>query len=501
MYRRFLASLLCCSVTACAAAPDAGSPLGQPPALPDYAFAEGEAALSPEELRADLDQLYQGLQAAHYDLYARQSEEAYDRLYSELREALNVPMKPSEALFVFQRFAAFGHIAHARVEGTGEVYGRYRDGGGKALSIYPRIRDGRVFVTQSYTDGVAPGDEILAINGEPMSVWIERLSRNVSADNDYLAATLLELTFPMNLLTETGPVGSMTLSVRSESGDTKDIVAATIDAETQAARIAEADDPWFTFNGYARKAEMLEGGVAYLQPGPFYGIENPQNPWDPSAFHAFIDESFETFLEADAEALLIDLRQNPGGDNSFSDHMIAWFADEPFKFASSFAIRSSEQSMASNQARIDLNPGSEEGISGDLARGYEATPFGETFTFDLPFARPRRGSQFEGPVFVLVDRYSFSNAVNVAALVQDYGFAEVMGEETSDLATTYGAMETFTLDHSGLTVGYPKAMIVRASGDLSDRGVVPDTFIRGPNFATSDVVLERTVEVIRQRME
>ena len=53
------------------------------------------------------------------------------------------------------------------------------------------------------------------------------------------------------------------------------------------------------------------------------------------------------------DGVVIDLRQNPGGDNSFSDPMVAWFATEPFRFASSFHVRSSVEAHASNQARID----------------------------------------------------------------------------------------------------------------------------------------------------
>jgi len=79
----------------------------------------------------------------------------------------------------------------------------------------------------------------------------------------------------------------------------------------------------------------------------------------------------------------------------------------------------------------------------------------------VPAVAPREGERFTGKVFVLIDRYSYSNAVNVAALVQDYKFGTVIGEETADMATTYGAMEQFTLPLTGLSVGYAKAYLIR----------------------------------------
>jgi len=79
----------------------------------------------------------------------------------------------------------------------------------------------------------------------------------------------------------------------------------------------------------------------------------------------------------------------------------------------------------------------------------------------------------------------------VAALVQDYKFGTILGEETSDMATTHGAMEQFKLPKTGIAVGYPKARIVRPNGDLRARGVTPDIVIRIPAVETpEDEVLQ-----------
>ncbi|MEM7517479.1 MAG: S41 family peptidase [Planctomycetota bacterium] len=345
-----------------------------------------------------------------------------------------------------------------------------------------------------------PGDEIVAIEGKPTPYWLERFGRNISSDNAYLEATLLELGFAGEVWTEMGPRENLALTILRD-GASRDVRVGTIDRATLNQRMESAEATGFSLDTSSRIAEVLEGGIAYLRPGPFYGVETPDAMWDDTAFSAFIDESFEMFLEADAQALLIDMRQNPGGDNSFSDQMIAWFADETFRFASEFLVRSSPQSQASNQARLDAYAEAAEGVSGLFAQSYEATPYGETFSFEIPFARPRNGARFEGPVFAMIDRYSYSNTTNVAALLQDYGFATILGEETSDLATTYGAMESFTLPHSGLVVGYPKALIIRPSGDMAPRGVVPDIAIEAPLFAQDDVVLERAMEIVRKETD
>ncbi|MEM1379538.1 MAG: S41 family peptidase [Pseudomonadota bacterium] len=502
MRRLSLTLAACAGIASCASGPDPITSLGTVPDLPAAAFAPDEPILSPGQLREDLTSLYQGLQEAHFDLYARQTKPAYDRLFDATLNSFDQPLRPSEAVFLFQRFTAFGNIAHARVEGVSAVWSRYREAGGKALPVFPRVRGDRMFVQLSYDPSVAPGDEIIAVNGEPIGPLLQRLYRQISADNAYLAGSLLEFSFPFHLLEDQGPADTISLTLSRGGGASREVAVETINLETLRARTATESDQGdvFVFDASGRKAEMLDDGIAYLQPGPFYGIENPENPWDNSAFKAFIDESFDTFLAEGARALIIDLRQNPGGDNSFSDHMIAWFADEPFRFVSDFQVRSSPQAQASNQARLDLNPDMAGGVSSQLAEGYNATPYGETFSFEIPLTEPRLGVRFEGPVYAIIDRYSYSNAVNVAAILQDYGFATITGEETSDLATSYGAMETFTLPHSGLTVGFPKALIIRPSGDRSDRGVRPDISIPSAPFAAEDVFLQRTLDAVREEL-
>ena len=78
----------------------------------------------------------------------------------------------------------------------------------------------------------------------------------------------------------------------------------------------------------------------------------------------------------------------------------------------------------------------------------------------------------------------------------DYGFATIVGEETSDFATTYGALEQFKLTRTGIEVGFPKAQIIRVNGDMAARGVVPDIAIETPIVeAPRDPVLQQALAI------
>ncbi len=178
--------------------------------------------------------------------------------------------------------------------------------------------------------------------------------------------------------------------------------------------------------------------------------------------------------------------------------MLAWIADRPFRFSPGFEIRVSEATVASNQARLAGLPAGEGGASAEMAALFEGRAPGEIVVYPIPEVAPRAGARFEGRVHVLVNRHSYSNAVLVAAVVQDYGFGRVLGEETSDLASTLGAMEHFTLPGSGLMVGYPKARILRPNGDPTPRGVVPDLPLPSPVAqGADDAVTQAALAAVR----
>ena len=464
--------------------------------------AKTEPVISAADLRADFAALYDGLKSAHYDLYAHQSKDEYDALFKKTTAALEAPLTLFEAQVAFQQFVAFGNVAHARIDLPRDGYDAFRNRGGRVFPIYPRIVEGRFYVGESYAanGAVAAGDEVLTINGSPAQDWIARASRYVSADTPYMAHSLLEFRFPFLVWLALGEVGDFALEVRSPAARPRAIRIAGASLEDENAAAPEARG--FVLDGDARAARMLDADIAYLKPGPFfnaYSFDDPAAMWDNRAFIAFIDDAFESFIAAGATRLLIDLRDNAGGDNSFSDPMVAWIADRPFRFISSFRVKSSPQAEAANAARIEAAGGAAAGPSAMFAEQYAKTPYGEVFTIDLPETPPRAGRRFDGDVYVLINRHSYSNAVNVAAIIQDYGFGRIMGEKTSDLATTYGAMETFRLPRTGIEVGFPKAHLIRPSGDEKTDGVTPDIAIPSPiGQAPEDDVLNAAVEMMRE---
>ena len=467
--------------------------------LPRAARARPAASLPPGAAKADFDELFERLARAHFDLFANRSYHAQIVEHGRLRRALGPETSRDGAIRIYQRFVAFGRVAHARIDAAGDAYRAYRKAGGPIFPLTLRIKNGRTFVMAdaSGSPQVAAGDELLEIEGRPAMTLLDSLWPDLSADTAYMFHSMLEWELPRLLWQRFGPRRAFRLTVRSGLAPPRRISLAALPEDAIAA--ARHEPAPLTIPIEERRHGMIQGDVAYLRPGPFYAVEQPERPYDNRAFVAFVDAAFRAFAEQDAKRLLIDLRDNPGGDNSFSDHLVSWFAGRPFRFASAFQIRVSPEAVASNQARLAISGNDPTGTSALLERAYANA--GQAAFVDLPIfhALPRSTERFTGRVFVLVNRHTYSNAVNVAALIQDYGFGTVLGEETSDLATTLGAMEQFTLSRTGIVVGFPKARIVRPGGALLARGVVPDIPIGIPVVETQDdPVLQSALALVRR---
>lgn len=113
---------------------------GAVPALGLASHTLARAAVLPvDAVRADFDEQFDGLARAHFDLYANRSRREHRAEHARLRRRLGPGTTLEEAIGIFQRFVAFGRIAHARIDAAGDVYRAYRKSGGRIFPLTLRV--------------------------------------------------------------------------------------------------------------------------------------------------------------------------------------------------------------------------------------------------------------------------------------------------------------------------------------------------------------------------
>ena len=465
--------------------------------------AQNETKFSKKQLKQDLNYLYKTLQKTHYDLYAHISKKAYDKAYRQLRRSFKDSLNVLETYRLFQPFVALTKMAHCTTNYPFQrAYGAFIGEGGKLFPLNITVYKEKAYIKVNYSENkqIQKGAELLEINGVAIQKTLDKMYNYLSGDNTYLQNTILDIySFPRWYWAINDGVEEYDVKVKNRDGQVKSFKLKAITAlkfeETYAKEEALFDQ--------SREFKFLSESTAYLKPGAFSNLKSDGNSsktetFDKGRFLKFIENAFTKIKQKNAKNLIIDLRNNSGGSNTFSDEMLAYIAHKKFRFCSDFKIKVSE---ITKQYWRKVKDNNESEMVKSLKKEILAHKNGERFNFKMPYHMPRQDDlTFKGKVYVLINRYSYSQATITAAMVQDFGFGTLVGETTADVATTYGAVHQFSLPNSKIAITYPKALIVRPNGDEKPKGVTPDHLVNENLFTKKDEILEFTMELIKGEM-
>ena len=232
-----------------------------------------------------------------------------------------------------------------------------------------------------------------------------------------------------------------------------------------------------------RKLKFI-GEVAYLNPGNFSG--------DEKTYRKFIDSAFVAIRMKKSENLIVDLRNNLGGEDAFSDYLVSYFADKPFTWSSRFTLKTSALLKKDTRNKRDTT----KAYWQEVLRHRD----GEVYTYPFEAYQPQpREKRFGGTLFVLVNRQSYSQAAVTAAQIQDYDFGTIVGEETGEYPSLYASQFQYPLPNTGVPVKVSKGYIIRVNGSRKEEGVIPDIAIRDHLLDEKDEILEGLLQRLDSR--
>jgi len=221
------------------------------------------------------------------------------------------------------------------------------------------------------------------------------------------------------------------------------------------------------------------GRKAYLKPGSFSG--------DEVTFKAFVDSSFTAIRKSKADTLILDLRNNSGGNDSQSDYLLSYLADRPFQWNSAFSLKTSKPLKDHIRKERDT--------TANFWKQALIYADGEIYNYAFEPYQPRPEAQrFTGTVYALINRQSHSQAAVTASQLQDYGWATLVGEETADYPSLYASVFYVSLPETGIVVQLSKGKSVRVNGSTREEGVIPDVEIRDHLLDTPDEILQAVLK-------
>lgn len=464
------------------------------------------SGLEPAQLQNDFDVLRRAVEEVHGGLYRFTPKPDLDRVFASARATLNRPMtKLAFAATVSEALAAV-RDGHMRLE--------YDEATVSAMAAAPMLplrvahENGRYVVTSNDTpnDGlIQPGMELVSVNGRPIAAVAAAIAPKLSPDGFVESGRPWRLArgFAQNYWLYLEQTSTFTVVARTADG--RDVTAA-LPGVRSADRVKNAGTNPVNANMAANTAR-LDGASDLIsltfENGGAVGRLRIRG-FDGPTFVADLDKAIAALHERGSKALVLDLRGNGGGVDTYGAALVSQFVSGPFRYFDHIKVTTTEPSFATwpSSTTARLKSGTKPASGGGFLVQPDLHP---GVAEQQPSRRP-----FLGKLVVLIDGGTFSTAADVCAQLRARTQAIFIGEETGGAAegNTSGLNAQIVLPNSGLKLkvqmyGYWNAIDTSRPGARATprgRGTLPDvTVVRtvADTLAGRDAGLERALASFR----
>lgn len=407
--------------------------------------AAADAPIAPEALQADLRLLRAEIERIHPEPGLFVSRETLRLAYDRIEERFRQPMDRDAAwrtLATLNPLFADAHMFVTQPDWKAATRAHVA-GGGLLFPYEVQVDASGAMVIRAELGGGASklaGMRIERIDGVPAVQVARELLGLMAGDTPALQANLLSRRMWLYYWKTHGAPAHYELTLAT--GKTLRVAGSA----RLPASVAD-NEPSFaqTFG-----VELLPGKAALLTINTFL--------WpDRQAFYDFTKDAFTKIRDAGVTTLIIDIRENTGGDDdSWKFGILPYVADKPARNGSSY-IKKVIAGRASGTEQV-----------GDVVHG-----FGDTWVAPQP-DNPLR---FAGKTYVLVGRLTYSSAVLFSNVMQDFGFAKLAGAGGYARSRQTGGVVNVKLPNTGLDITIPRFVLDRPSGRREPALVHPDIVV------------------------
>ncbi|WOE74273.1 S41 family peptidase [Alterisphingorhabdus coralli] len=401
---------------------------------------------APEALQNDLKIWQQALLQRHPRWHGHSHlDDATETAFQAVAASITEPLSRQDAFRAFGKMNPYFRDAHTLLMPSLTGGGPYDDIDKQFPFGVDVKANGSFSLRSSWTheDGEYPplksGTEILAINGVDASQILERIKPYSHGETEILRGYILSLLLPQWLDCVLGWRDRFSIVLR-EGNTTRQI-------KWKSGEHWEADD---AKTRYAPTISWPVAGTALLRV-PTFDVDD-----DPTLFEKQIADCFAELNKRGADKLVIDIRNNTGGQSDAGAYIIRHLIDKPVTQVS--------------RAREKLNEDNN-GIFG----WYGEPGTLREFDMDEEQIEPVSSDQrFNGQSYVWIDELSYSASILFATAMQDHGIAKLIGTPTGGFANQTGNMMPTRLPTTGFNAYIATREFLRPNGDTHVGPVVPD---------------------------
>lgn len=403
-----------------------------------------EKIITPEQMKADLKSWRNWLNNTHPDLSIRIDDVAqFNADINKIDGKFTKPTNVRTFLYEISQLNSQlkdGHM-NILVQSQAKLIKTIIKEGSGLFPFEVMVNKGKVIISTELggKDSQLTMAEITSINGTPISDIYNIMIARMYGDSISHRESLLSQKFALYYWLFVNPSDQFTVVYKNANKTKKQTFQPT--RTLPKALLNETFEDLFKFELLDKKQALLTINLFWWQ--------------DKERFYQFTQNAFQQIKTKGIEHLIIDIRKNPGGDDDmWKQGLLRYIANKPYRHTSRYTKKIIAKYMDEGETEGDV-------VTADYDK------------YEMPVNE--EPLKFNGKVSVVVGKVTYSSAILFANTVQDFGFANIVGENSAGYSWQTGGIQFFTLPNSGLKAVSPRFYLTRPSGKGSGQPVLPDT--------------------------
>ncbi|MEX6688761.1 S41 family peptidase [Danxiaibacter flavus] len=466
--------------------------------------------IAPDKMQSDVVLLKKVLEADHPSLYWYTSKDSLDLYFNTALYNLNDSLTEFEFKNRVAWLVSKIKCGHTSVHYPRSYNKYFRHSKLPFLPLYVKTwNDSIVVVANAFPrDSVLKrGTVITSINGYTNKVLLDSIFSFISTDgySENFKSQLCSFNFPAFYYNAFGKSDKFTIGYIDSTGLEKTTVVNAYERKRDTStkknsnnvKILPPSPPRKTFPQYINAKKNIQfdtaNGIAYMRLATFSNNAN---------LKSFYKKSFKKLRKHGINSLVIDLRENGGGNISNSIRLTKYLIDKPFKVADTVAAVSKNIAY-----KKYISPGIAYWFAMQFTTHKKDDGRAHYTYYENNLFKPKKKNHFTGQVYLLQGGFTFSAATMFVNSLKGQNNITVVGEETG--GGSYGNsavyLPTLVLPNSKLRVTFPLyRVVIDHSKEKAGRGIIPDVLIPPSSLAIQqgvDIKMQAILQMIHDKKE
>ena len=426
-----------------------------------------------KQLKEDFVILRNALEEGHAGLYRYTLKEEFDKMFDKIDQSLTESLSEIDFFLKLDPLITNIHCGHTRM-GLSSPTNSFINMSPITIPFSFEFINNKTYILYNYSEikDLIMGGEVVSINGNPIDSIVQKMLPLISSDAQIQ-------TFKYHYLKKAnnfsrlyallyGQCTSFSIIYKSPLNNEKETIDVKGISKAKMMKIAEERYPELS-KKLPPISKRYENEIPILEIRTFNSSEFAESN---ISYPAFLKEAFNEFKENDIKNLIIDLRNNDGGDDEYGKILASYLFDKPFYYYKKLEFKKTAYDFLEC---TDLLSEEWESFVKDAKKNSN-----DWYDF---IDHPNIGEQknldpsFNGKVYILINGNSFSTTGDITSIIHFNKKAKFIGEECG--AAYYGSnsfvIPVLTLPNTKIRISIPLIKYTLAvDGYPTNRGIIPD---------------------------